>query len=114
MPQYLKNSELLKEVVKSKELGKLTPIAVEQFQLMVDKIGLEFRYKDRMDAEDCKSEAMLNVLKYWKTFDETRTKNAFSYFTEVIKTGYGIGYNRLYKKNLKTISINMVEHINNI
>jgi hypothetical protein len=81
---------------------------------MADKIGLEFRYRDPEDLEDCRSEAILNVLNYWSDFDENKSRNAFAYFTEVIKTGFGIGWNKLYKKQIRTISLSGLENINNI
>ena len=112
MANYLKNSDLLREIILSKENQKLSSQALKYIQLMTDKIALEFRYKTREDLEDCKSFAILNVLTYWNRFDENITTNAFSYYTELIKSGYGLGFNKLHKKNMQTISISSIENIN--
>lgn len=114
MANYIKNQDLLREIIISKNQKKLTSVAVSYISLMIDKIRFEFRYENPIDVEDCKSEAMLNVLNYWRDFDENKSKNAFAYFSEIIKTGYAIGYNRLHKKHLKTISLSNLENIQNI
>lgn len=107
MANYLNNGDLLKEIVASKMNNNLTPKALQYIRRMIKEIGSEFSYKHKEDKEDCASEAMYNVLKYWNRFDESISTNAFSYFTQCIKNGYGIGYNKLYSKNLKTVSLNM-------
>ena len=114
MSQYLKNQDLLKEIKISKDNNQLTLLALDYIYLMTDRIGLEFRYRDKKDFEDCKSEAILNVLNYWRDFDENKSTNAFSYFTQMIKMGYAIGYNKIYRKKIKTISFNVLDNINNI
>lgn len=109
MAIYVKNSDLFKEIVACKQRGELSPEALEMFRTMIKKIGLNFRYKNPIDREDCESEAMLSILRYWKRFDENIYKNAFAYFTQCIKNGYGLGYNRLYPEKIKTVSINAFE-----
>lgn len=107
--EYLSNQDLLDEIIKSKQQDELTKTATIYFQIMIENIGTRLKYKNRMDLDDCKQEAFLNILKYWKKFDETKTTNAFSYFTQVIKTGYAIGFNKYYKKKLRTFSIRNFE-----
>ena len=114
MANYIKNQDLLREIIASKEQKKLTNKAISYISLMIEKIRFEFRYKDPIDVEDCKAEAMLNVLNYWSDFDENKSKNAFAYFSQTIKTGFAIGYNRLHKKSFKTISLNNLKNIQNI
>lgn len=109
MAIYVKNSDLFKEIVECKQKGELSHKALEMFQIMIKKIGLNFRYRNPSDREDCESEAMLSILKYWRRFDETRFKNAFAYFTQCIKNGYGLGYNRIYPEKIKTVSISAFE-----
>lgn len=105
---YLNNKDLLTEILISKEKNNLTHKAVEYITLMVDKIGLEFHYRFGEDYDDCRSEALINVLKYWKNFNVNKSENAFSYYTQQIKTGYAIGYNKIYKKRSKTIPISQM------
>ena len=103
MSNYLKNEDLLNELILSKSKGDLTKNVIKYFNLMIDKIGTEFSYEFAEDRQDCRSEAMLNVLKYWRTFDINITTNAFS---------YTIGFNRITKKRKKNISISNFEELN--
>ena len=112
MANYLKNEDLLNELILSKSKGDLTKNVIKYFNLMIDKIGTEFSYEFAEDRQDCRSEAMLNVLKYWRTFDINITTNAFSWFTQTIKTGYTIGFNRITKKRKRNISISNFEELN--
>lgn len=113
MAKYVSNENLLKEIVESKKIGELTPMAIVYIKKMIKEIGTELRYKINEDKEDCAGEAMYCVIKYWQTFDENITTNAFSYFTQIIKNGYGIGYNKLHPKNMKTVPISIGEKKNN-
>ena len=122
---YLNNEDLLNALRSSKIIDKLNIDAIQLFNKMIVHIGTEFSYEYSEDREDCAAEAIYNVLKYWRDFDETRTTNAFSYFTQAIKNGYAIGLNKLYpwKKrydNVSMVALNSCSHheqkgyINNI
>ena len=96
MAQYINAKELFSEVVKSKELGQLTPRAVEMFQIMVREISRIFKYKLNEDREDCMAFAMEDILKYWNRFDPAKSNNAFAFFTQVTKNAFAKGWRRLY------------------
>lgn len=115
---YIKNKDLHQEIVKSKNDGKLTLNALKMLLKMVDEVGKKFRYKSAMDREDCRCAAQEDIIKYWYKFNpEHPNANAFAYYTQMIKNGYGKGMNELYpKKNkgVQTISIAESEGIYNI
>jgi hypothetical protein len=57
-----------------------------------------------MDKDDCMSEAMLDILKYWKRFDSTiPNSNVFSYFTQIGKNGLAKGWKKI--KNVKSMDV---------
>jgi len=76
--------------------GELTPRALEMFELLIDKFAKSNYYKTEEDAQDCKSWAMYNLLRYWKSFDHKREgANPFSYYSSMVATGLAQGWNIL-------------------
>jgi hypothetical protein len=73
---YLNNEDLLNALRISKKNDKLNSDAIQLFNKMIVNIGTEFSYEKSEDREDCAGEAMYNVLKYWRDFDEMITNNA--------------------------------------
>ena len=104
--EYLNNKDLYDEIVKSKDLGTLTPTAERMLVLLAERAITKMKYLSIDDKNDCLSFAVLDLLKYWRSFNP-KYKNAFAYFTEIAKKGYAKGWNKLYpKKYAGTISIN--------
>jgi DNA-directed RNA polymerase specialized sigma subunit len=97
---YLKNADLLAEVRKSKEKGELTPEAVRMFILLANKCSERLKYKNPDDREDCISSAIEDLLRYWARFDETKSTNAFAYFTQISKNGFAKGWKKLYNVDM--------------
>jgi hypothetical protein len=54
-------------------------------------------YKDIDDKYDCLQEAMYSVFKFWYNFDENKSENAFSYYSEIVKRGLAQGWNKVHK-----------------
>ena len=96
--QYLKNKDLLEEILISKETGNLTLKAQEMFQLLANRTIRKMRYYNPSDKEDCMQTGLLDMFANWKNFDVEKSKNAFAYFTEIFKRGIARGYGELYKK----------------
>ena len=72
-------------------------------------------FKDPRDREDCIQSALVDCIKYWRNFDETKTSppNAFAYFTQMCKNGYAKEWKKIHRKtgledgeNVQTISLN--------
>lgn len=104
--EYLNNKDLYDEIVKSKDLDELTPKAEKMLVLLAERAITKMKYVSLDDKKDCLSFAVLDLLKYWRSFNP-KYKNAFAYFTEIAKKGYAKGWNKLYpKKYAGTISIN--------
>lgn len=99
---YLKNKDLYKEIIVSKELGRLTPTAQKMLFTLGKKMITKFSYTNPQDREDCLSEGLYQMYKNWPSFDENKTDNAFAYFSEIFKRGVAQGYKGLYKKDYIT------------
>jgi DNA-directed RNA polymerase specialized sigma24 family protein len=95
--KYLSNKDLYVEIIVSKALGRLTPRAATMLMLLGKKLQSKLYYRDSDDKKDCLQEAMLSVFKFWYNFDELKGDNAFAYYSEVIKRGLAMGWNKQHK-----------------
>jgi DNA-directed RNA polymerase specialized sigma subunit len=100
MPYYVKNSELLKEVISSKENGKLSDRAVAMFILIATESNKKLKYKDPMDREDCISAALEDLIRYWDRFDPAKSNNAFAFFSQIAKHGFAKGWKKLHNPEM--------------
>lgn len=115
MSHYVKNADLLREIIISKENKQLTPTAILYINKMIEGCARVMRYKDIEDKHDCMSFAMLDVLLYWNGFKPEKSSNAFSWFTQVIKNGLAKGWKKLHPiKSTQKISISETNGIYNI
>ena len=104
---YLNNKDLFNEIVKSKELDKLTPTAEKMFILLAERTINKLTYVSEDDRNDCLQFALLDLLKYWRNFNP-KYPNAFAYFTEIAKRGYAKGWNKIHPVKYKnTMSIDL-------
>jgi len=110
MPFYCPPDEFAKEIRKSKELGELTPKAIEFLMAIIENASKKLKYKNPQDREDCIMFAMEDVLRYWKGFDFEKSDNPFAYFTQMIKNGFAKGWNKLYP--IKSSDIISISHEN--
>lgn len=97
---YLNNKDLYNEIVKSKELDKLTPTAEKMFILLAERTINKLTYVSGDDRNDCLQFALLDLLKYWRNFNP-KYPNAFAYFTEIAKRGYAKGWNKIHPVKYK-------------
>jgi hypothetical protein len=95
--KYLSNKDLYIEIIVSKAQGRLTPRAGQMLVLLGKKLQNKMYYRDPDDKKDCLQEAMLSVFKLWYNFDENKGENAFAYYSEIIKRGLAMGWNKMYK-----------------
>jgi hypothetical protein len=98
---YINNKEFTEEIIKCKEKGDLSPLAIQCFISLANRAVDRLYFKDPRDREDCVQSALLDCLKYWKSFDETRAQvpNAFAYFTQMCKNGYAKEWKKIHRKN---------------
>jgi len=96
MANYVNPEELKEEVLASLAAGVLTPKAIDIFMRMAKEISKKFRYKDEEDRKDCISFAMMDVLRYWKSFNPEKSKYPFAYYTQILKNGFAKGWRKLH------------------
>lgn len=99
--QYLNPKRLYDLVCECLDEDELKPELVNAFILLVDKVMLKNYYSDKQDKEDCRSGAILSLLKAWKKFDPTKTTNAFSFFTTCVKNGLIVSWNEIHPEKIK-------------
>lgn len=99
---YVKEIDLLYEIILSKGKGNLTKkaekyltlIAYETFHVFDGK----FEYKDIDERNDCLYEGILQLLSNWRKFNEKKFKKVLPYYTEIFKRAVFNGYNKLKNK----------------
>jgi hypothetical protein len=108
MPHYVKNKDLLAEIIISKAQNKLTPTAVNMFILIATESNKNLPYKDLMDKEDCISAAIEDLLRYWDRFKPEISTNAFAFYTQIAKHGFAKGWKRLHHPD-KGVTLSLSE-----
>ena len=92
---YLDKREFYAEIVKSHNIGELTPRAVEMFDCLISNVMKMQFYANPMDYEDCRGHAWLRILQYWDRFDYENRDDPFGYFTSVVTSATAQQWNTL-------------------
>ncbi len=97
---YINNKDFTDEIIKCKTNGELSNFAIDCFISLANRAVDRLYFRDPRDREDCIQSAILDCLKYWKSFDESRSgvPNAFAYFTQMCKNGYAKEWKKIHKK----------------
>jgi len=96
MANYVNPEELKKEILLSKDRDELTPRAIEIFQLMAKEASKKLKYKDEEDRKDCIAFALMDIIKYWRSYNPEKSKYPFAYYTQIIKNGFAKGWRKLH------------------
>jgi hypothetical protein len=91
---YVDHEEFNAVMVKSKELGELTPRAGEIIQLMIEHLSRALPKQTSFDQEfkeDIKACATYTCCKNWHKYD-VNENTAFAWFTTVIRNGLFGGF----------------------
>ena len=106
---YINNKEFTNEIIRCKHgllstetgyqhiAGELSEKAIEYFIILANRAILKLRFSNPLDKEDCIQAALLDLIRYWKNFNEDKSNNAFAYFTQIAKNGYAKEYKKIYK-----------------
>lgn len=94
---YVPNAILLEEWKVAKAQDAVTEDLALMFLRIASKFSNKFKYKYPQDKEDCIEFALLDCLKYWRSFnpEKSANPNPFAYFTELCKNGLAKGWNEL-------------------
>jgi len=92
MATYVKNKDLYNELKRCKDASlSWSPLLHEYSTLMIDKFSNKFSYKNPMDRDDCKQQAIIDIYMYWHNWDP-KYPNAFSYISQIIKNAFAKGW----------------------
>lgn len=95
--EYVRNKDLLTEIIKSKERDELTPEAVKMLSMIAENVIKKMYYQNPDDRDDCLQGAILDVLMYWRGFDPEKSSNPFAYYSSLIINGIGKTWRKLGK-----------------
>lgn len=97
---YVNNKDFTRSIIEDKKTGELSAFSISCFVALANRAVNKMYYEDPRDREDCIQSAILDCVKYWKSFDPTKSKNpnAFAYFTQVCKMGYAKQWKAIHKK----------------
>jgi len=85
---YINNKDMLAEVIKSKEQGKMTDKFAKMIVLLTKRYSSQGSYSGYTYVEDMEGYAHYIVCKVWNSFDPERYSNPFAYFTQTIKRAF--------------------------
>lgn len=85
---YINNKDLLSEVIKSKEQGRMTDKFGHMMMLLVKRYSAQGCYSGYTYVEDMESYALMTVCKVWNSFNPEKSSNPFAYFTQTIKRAF--------------------------
>lgn len=85
---YINNKDLLAEVLKSKERGKMTDEFGKMMMLLVKRYSKQGCYSGYTYVDDMESYALMTVCKVWNSFNPEKSDNPFAYFTQTIKRAF--------------------------
>jgi hypothetical protein len=112
--EYLKNTDLLREIVECKKKGELSDKAVDMFRLIAIQSNRKLTYANEQDREDCIASAIEDMIRYWDGFDPLKGVNPFAYFTQMAKNGFAKGWNKLHPEGVRTVSLSFIDDWNMI
>lgn len=106
---YLNNKDMLAEVVKSKEQGKMTNKLAHMLQTLAARYGRKGNYSNYTYNDDMQAYAMYMLVKTWDKFNPEKSSNPFAFFTQCIKHSF-IQYLNQEKRQRDIRDSMLVEH----
>lgn len=111
---YLPPADLKREYLNSVQAGSPTKKLIEYFNLIAKNYSTIFKFVNKQDKSAVINFAVSEAWLKWDKYDETRSKNLFSFFTEMLKNDMILHYNTLTKGKKVNISIdNLFENSDN-
>lgn len=93
--------DFYKEIVISKAQDKLTPEA-ERYLIRIGDVAYKKNVGTEADKKDIKQFAFMKLFENWRSFDETRFTDPFSYYTEIYKRAMAWHWNFIHHKSTYT------------
>lgn len=81
---YVTNAQLLPEVLRAKELGKVTPELAVMMQKIAERYAMSKNFAHLSFREDMVAAGVLNLLQNGLKFNPEKSNNPFSYYTQCL------------------------------
>ena len=85
---YVKNADLLEEVIRYKETDIISEELGEMLLMIARNYASKGSYSGYTWVSDMVSEAVLTCIKYMKNFKPEKSTNAFAYVTQICKNSF--------------------------
>lgn len=85
---YLNNADMLIEVKKSLQQGKMTDKLAHMMILLTNRYGTQPKFSGYSFLDDMKSYATYMICRTWNRFNPERGVNVFAFFTQCIKHSF--------------------------
>lgn len=82
---YLNNADMLKEVIESHRIGKMTPGLAKMLTLLAQRYGSKSNFANYTYNDDMQAYALMMLCKTWKNFNPEKYSNPFAYYTQCVK-----------------------------
>lgn len=86
--EYIKNKDLIPELAKCKELGKVTEELGSMFYLIAKNLSSKGNWSGYTYKDDMIQEAVFTCVKYIKNFDINKSNNPFAYITQICSNAF--------------------------
>lgn len=91
---YLKNKDLLAEVIECRKDMKMSDTLARMLTMLTARYGRSSQFGGYTFNEDMQAYAMMMLCKTWVGFNPERGSNAFAYYTQSIKNSFKQFLNR--------------------
>ena len=82
---YLNNADMLKEVIKSHQMGQMSPGLAKMLTLLAQRYGSKANFANYTYNDDMQAYALMMLCKTWKNFNPEKSSNPFAYYTQCVK-----------------------------
>ena len=105
---YLKNAELLAEVIRCKEAGKLSNTLAKMLYMLTSRYATKPNFSGYTYIDDMIAEALADLCKNALKFKPERSSNPFAFYTQCIHNSF-LGYLNNEKKHRRIRDAMLVE-----
>jgi hypothetical protein len=85
---YVTNADLLGEIIKYKESGKMSEELGKMLLLISTNYSTKSNFSGYTWRQDMVSESIFTCIKYLKNFNPEKSTNAFAYVTQIMKNAF--------------------------
>ena len=86
--QYVKNKDLLEEVIACRKVGKMSDRLAKMLMLICERYARKGIFVSYTYNEDMQMFAMMNLVRSWASFNPEKSDNPFAYYTSCIKNSF--------------------------